>query len=80
MPSSFSRSADHFIVPSLISAMSHHSYSLTDKKIYKNVVWLFVRLMLMSIINLVSVRFARGDSGLGLESYGIFNAVLELLI
>ena len=53
--------------------------SLTDKKIYKNVVWLFVRLMLMSIINLVSVRFARGDSGLGLESYGIFNAVFGIV-
>lgn len=49
--------------------------TISDKRIAKNAIWLYVRMALIMVINLVAVRFLRSNSGLGVEGYGVYNAV-----
>lgn len=51
------------------------SLHMTDKLIAKNAVWLYLRMTIIMVINLVAVRFLRSCGGLGEEGYGVFNAV-----
>lgn len=44
-------------------------------RIAKNTIWLYARMMLVMVINLVAVRFLRSNSGLGVEGYGVYNAI-----
>lgn len=46
-----------------------------DKRIAKNTIWLYARMALIMVINLVAVRFLRSSSGLGVEGYGVYNAI-----
>ena len=48
-----------------------------EKKVAKNTLLLFVRMALLMVINLVAVRYVR--QGLGLEDYGILNAVTGIV-
>lgn len=48
-----------------------------NKRIVKNSVLMFIRMGLLMLINLIAVRFIR--SGLGVESYGILNAVIGVV-
>jgi O-antigen/teichoic acid export membrane protein len=45
----------------------------SDRRVAKNTLLLFLRMALLMVINLVAVRYIR--SGLGVEDYGILNAV-----
>lgn len=49
----------------------------TDKRVAKNTLLLFVRMLLLMVINLVAVRFVR--KGLGVEDFGILNAVTGIV-
>lgn len=46
-----------------------------DKRIANNTIWLYARMVLIMVINLIAVRFLRSNSGLGIEGYGVYNAV-----
>lgn len=48
-----------------------------EKRVAKNTVLLFIRMVLLMIINLVAVRYVR--TGLGVEDYGILNAATGLV-
>lgn len=48
-----------------------------EKKVARNAMHLFLRMVLMMIINLVTVRYLR--KGLGIEDYGILNAVTGIV-
>lgn len=49
----------------------------TNKRIAKNTILLFVRMAILMVINLIAVRYVR--SGLGIEDYGIFNAIVGVV-
>lgn len=53
------------------------SESAQNRTIARNSVLLFIRMGILMLINLVAVRFVR--SGLGVESYGILNAVFGVV-
>lgn len=57
--------------------MSKLISSTSDKKVAKNTMLLFFRMLLLMVINLVVVRFLR--QGLGVEDYGILNAVTGIV-
>lgn len=46
-----------------------------DKRIAKNTIWLYARMALIMFINLITVRFLRSETGLGVEGYGVYNAI-----
>lgn len=48
-----------------------------EKRVAKNTVLLFLRMVLLMVISLVAVRYLR--SGLGIEDYGILNAATGLV-
>ncbi len=48
-----------------------------DRKVAKNSLLLFLRMALLMVINLVAVRYLR--AGLGIEDYGIMNAVTGIV-
>lgn len=48
------------------------------KRVYKNSLLLFVRIFIITIINLYSVRLV--VNGLGVIDYGIFNAVVGVVM
>ena len=48
-----------------------------EKKVAKNTLLLFVRMALLMVINLVAVRYVR--QGIGIEDYGILNAVTGIV-
>lgn len=65
----------------LTKNISEKQYSVQNRAIGRNSILLFVRMGILMLINLIAVRFVR--SGLGVESYGILNAVFgvtQLLI
>lgn len=47
--------------------------NITERRIAKNALLLFVRMVVLMVINLIAVRFVR--NGMGIEDYGIFNAI-----
>lgn len=49
--------------------------NISDKRIAKNTIWLYVRMVAIMAINLIAVRFLRSGVGLGVEGYGVFNAI-----
>lgn len=51
--------------------------NITEKKIAKNTMLLFLRMALLTVINLVAVRYVR--KGLGIEDYGILNAATGIV-
>lgn len=46
-----------------------------DKRIAKNTIWLYARMALIMFISLITVRFLRSETGLGVEGYGVYNAI-----
>ncbi len=48
-----------------------------EKRVAKNTVLLFLRMVLLMVISLVAVRYLR--AGLGIEDYGILNAAIGLV-
>lgn len=48
-----------------------------EKRVAKNTMLLFLRMTLLMVINLLAVRYVR--SGLGIEDYGILNAVAGIV-
>ena len=49
--------------------------NMSDKRIAKNTIWLYLRMVIIMVINLIAVRFLRSNVGLGVEGYGVFNAI-----
>lgn len=48
-----------------------------EKRVAKNTLLLFLRMLILMVINLVAVKYAR--SGLGIEDYGILNATAGIV-
>lgn len=61
-----------------ISANDSTSKQAKNQRIFNNTIILFVRIFLLTIINLYTVRFVL--KGLGREDYGIFNAVVGVVM
>ena len=49
-----------------------------EKKVARNTMLLFIRMAFIMVINLVAVRYVR--SGLGIEDYGLLNAVMGIVL
>ena len=62
----------------IVSSDSKYSMQRQPKRITSNALVLFVRMLIVTIINLYSVRFV--IKGLGGEDYGIFNAVVGVIM
>ena len=62
----------------IVSSDSKYSMQRQPKRITSNALVLFVRMLIVTIINLYSVRFV--IKGLGGEDYGIFNAVVGVVM
>ncbi|MCQ2347268.1 MAG: MATE family efflux transporter [Paludibacteraceae bacterium] len=53
--------------------------NITDRRIAANTIWLYGRMVAIMLINMLAVRFVRSDYGLGVESYGVFNAIMGVV-
>ena len=53
--------------------MNEHNHSNYSKRIATNTLVLFARMLIITIVNLYTVRWVL--KGLGTEDYGIYNAV-----